>query len=209
MNMIYDRIAVRYDRMHSRWLAWAGGEAQAALEAVVRSRLQPGMRVLDAGCGTGEFARHLARTHKRLDMHLVDSSAEMLRQCKDLAARCVQSSMTTLPYENGLFDIVVAAWSIEATDDPDLAIAELVRVVKPGGMLIAAFCADEKAGWMGNILRTCVELRGTGRFLSRNRVLAAAQHAGVIDAMHYRLRGPAAVISFHKPNSVAAIQLAA
>src|SRR6056297_2190782 len=55
----YERLAPRYDRLHHRWLRHAGGEAQAALEALVRALATPNSKLLDAGCGTGKLARTL------------------------------------------------------------------------------------------------------------------------------------------------------
>ena len=57
MVRIYGQLAPVYDVLHRRWLRFAGGEAQAALEAAVRIAISPRATLLDAGCGTGRFAR--------------------------------------------------------------------------------------------------------------------------------------------------------
>ncbi len=56
---LYYKLAPRYDKLHHRWLRHAGGEAQAALEGLVRALATPNSRLLDAGCGTGNLARRL------------------------------------------------------------------------------------------------------------------------------------------------------
>ena len=198
MSAIYDRIATRYDRLHRRWLSWAGGEAQAALEAVVLSRLERGMTVLDAGCGTGRLARHLSQVAAPVDLELVDSSREMLRRCGDLAYPSRVADIMDLPHEDGRFDLVVAAWSIEATKDPYAALSELLRVLRPGGFLVVSFCSDCPVSGIGRLFRALVRLRGTGRFLSADRVVAAAEHGGATATIRHRVAGPAATISFRK-----------
>jgi ubiquinone/menaquinone biosynthesis C-methylase UbiE len=83
-----DTIAPDYDSLHGRWLRYAGGEAQAAFEGATTGLLRPGMRVVDVGCGTGEFARRLmASCDFYADFTLVDPSTAMLARSTDLPVR--------------------------------------------------------------------------------------------------------------------------
>lgn len=211
MSAIYDSLARRYDRLHARWLAWAGGEAQAALEAAVLSRLEPGMSVLDAGCGTGRLARHLAHAAPAsVRVTLIDSSVEMLRFCRDLPYRAECADLTDLPYDDASFDIVVAAWSVEATPDPDRAISELFRVLRPWGYLVVAFCSTNPTKRIaGRLLRHGVERRGAGRFLDPERVIAQARLSGADAVIRHRVEGPASTISLRKGKEVSDCALAA
>ena len=82
---LYSRLAPSYDLLHRRWLKYAGGEAQAALEAAVRGAYRPGAALLDVGCGTGAFARALLSEGVAAeDLTLLDPSAAMLSRCADL-----------------------------------------------------------------------------------------------------------------------------
>lgn len=196
MRHVYDTLAARYDLMHGRWLHHAGGEAQAALEASLVTRIAPGQRVLDAGCGTGTMARSLmARFGGQLSLTLLDASREMLARTADIEADRVHGSLLAMPFEAGLFDIAVAAWSIEATGDETAAIRELMRVVRPAGHVIVAFCATEPAGRIGaRVLKKTVALRRAGSFIDAARVEDVFWRHGAARVIRHRCGGPAAVI---------------
>ena len=196
MTEIYDRLAPDYDRLHRRWLKHAGGEAQAALEAAVRAVATPGSTLLDAGCGTGAFVRALIAEGQSPDrITLLDPSDAMLKRCADLPVRRVKGRLEALPFAAGRFDIVTCAWALETASDPALALAELARVVRPGGVLCLAFCAEAPAGapaaW---IMRQAILLRGTGRFLSRSRVVERLGSAVGFEVRTVPSNGPAAAL---------------
>jgi SAM-dependent methyltransferase len=93
----------------------------------------PRGRALDAACGTGRHAGHLAAMgHEVVG---VDSSAEMLevaqRRLPDVGLR--QASIESLPFPDGRFDLAVCALALTHLPSLDLAIAELARVVRPSG----------------------------------------------------------------------------
>lgn len=193
---LYDRIAPRYDRAHRRWLRHAGGQAQAALEAAARAVATPQARLLDAGCGTGAFARALiAEGDAPARMTLLDPAPAMLARCADLPVRRVAGRLEALPFANASFDVVTCAWALETTPDLDLALRELRRVLRPGGALLLAFCADAPAGdataWL---MRQAVKWRGAGCFLRRDRVVRALRADGAFDVKPLPVSGPAAAL---------------
>ncbi|MFD1158902.1 methyltransferase domain-containing protein [Roseovarius aestuarii] len=174
---LYDKLAPRYDKLHHRWLRHAGGEAQAALEGLVRALATPNSRLLDAGCGTGNLARRLiAEGMPPNSMTLLDPSAAMLARCADIPVPKIQGRLESLPFEDGTFDLVTCAWALETVPDPHLALSELCRVVRAGGALCLAFCADEPArGLADSLMRQALLFRGTGRFMSRSRLMQAIE----------------------------------
>ena len=93
-----------------------------------------GRRVLDIGCGKGRFLRVLREQEPGAEYWGLDLSAEMLRFVPpEIHTR--QGSMTELPFEDGFFDAAYATESIEHAVEIARAIAEMCRVVKPGGRL--------------------------------------------------------------------------
>jgi SAM-dependent methyltransferase len=95
-------------------------------------------RALEAGCGTGYFAR-LLQTERGMPLIPVDIGSEGLRRARAMGVeRPVQANILSLPFANGAFDLVL---SIDVL--PHLArgveqqgIDELARVLAPGGLLV-------------------------------------------------------------------------
>ncbi len=205
---VYDRLAERYDRLHFRWLRLAGGEAQGALEAMVRLCLQRGSQLLDVGCGTGNLARSLVTEGTpAASITIVDRSSEMLRNCADLPVRIVQAEVEALPFADKSFDIVTCAWALEATRDPIRSLEELCRVVRPGGTLCVAFCSDHKTGVLLDIaMRKAVEIRRTGTFLAKDELTSIIEAKGEYHVRLVPTRGP--VSAFFARRFPAPVQMA-
>jgi SAM-dependent methyltransferase len=104
-----------------------------AFEAV--AELAPG-RVLDAGCGTGEFAERLQR---ELGTHVqaIDLSARMVELTAQRGVPAEVADIQALPFADGEFDVAVANWVLYHVEDLDRGLAELARVLRPGGALVA------------------------------------------------------------------------
>jgi malonyl-CoA O-methyltransferase len=93
-----------------------------------------GKRVLDAGCGKGRFARVFLEQEPTAEIWGMDISEEMLRHVPP-GIHTRQGSLTELPFEDAWFDAVYATESLEHAVEIDKAVAELCRVVKPGGRI--------------------------------------------------------------------------
>ena len=95
----------------------------------------PGRRLLDAGCGTGHNVRFLSRFGHATG---IDISAEAIRFCRENHVPAVQGSVLSLPFRDASFDVVTSfdvlyhRW----VEDDAAAVRELVRVVRPGGVLL-------------------------------------------------------------------------
>jgi ubiquinone/menaquinone biosynthesis C-methylase UbiE len=107
--------------------------------------LKPASRILDVGCGPGWFWASVAnKVPEKIDITLCDLSPGMVREaverCQGLpfgSVRGQDAEATTLPFEDGSFDAVIAMHMLYHLAEPAKGIAEMFRVLKPGGFLAA------------------------------------------------------------------------
>jgi len=124
------------------WSHFAPLEALTTVAAghlVNFSKLRPGDRVLDVACGTGVVAVTAARSGARVKG--LDLSPVLLERARFNASLAnvevpfLEGDVETLPYEDGEFDVVVSQFGHMFAPRPDVAIREMLRVLRPGGIL--------------------------------------------------------------------------
>jgi len=93
-----------------------------------------GQRVLDVGCGKGRFARVFHEQEPEAELWGLDISEAMLERVPE-GIRTRAGSMTELPFEDASFDGAYATESLEHAVETEKAVAEICRVVKPGGRI--------------------------------------------------------------------------
>lgn len=94
-----------------------------------------GRLALDAGCGKGRFARVLQEQNPEARIVALDLALAMLEHAKPPLRPCC-GTLTQYPFRDESFDFVYATESLEHAVDIDKAIAELTRVLRPGGKLV-------------------------------------------------------------------------
>jgi demethylmenaquinone methyltransferase/2-methoxy-6-polyprenyl-1,4-benzoquinol methylase len=132
VRSMFDRIAPVYDVMNRAMTMGLDRKwRRLTAEAVVR----PGDRVLDACCGTGDLALADARAGGRVTG--VDFSEEMLARAERKAPefQWVHADAAALPFEDGSFEVVTVGFGIRNLADLEAGLAELARVLVPGGRL--------------------------------------------------------------------------
>jgi SAM-dependent methyltransferase len=96
-----------------------------------------GTRLLDAACGPGTTAAAAAaRGAEPVGVDLARGMVELARK-RHPALRFIPGDVEHLPFEDGSFDAVVAGFLLHHLPDPDRAVAELARVLVPGGRIAA------------------------------------------------------------------------
>jgi SAM-dependent methyltransferase len=115
------------------WYAGMRAISLALLEQALPAR--SGLRILDAGCGTGNNLVHFARLGRAVGL---DLSEEALRFCRSRGVAVVGGSLRALPFPDARFDCVTSfdvlyhRW----VEDDAAAVRELARVLAPGGLLL-------------------------------------------------------------------------
>jgi len=104
--------------------------------------------LLDAGCGTGNLLQAIQRCHPALTLHGLDFSEAMLRRARNKVSDAILTTgnlNAILPYPTGFFDVVTCINALYAVAQPEYTVAELRRVLKPGGTLIVSSpCAQPR-----------------------------------------------------------------
>lgn len=108
------------------------GRFQAVLKMLGDSS---SLRILDAGCGKGRFAKALSGKYPLAEIWGVDLSEAMLRHVPP-EVRTRQGTLLNLPFVDDFFDYAFCIEALEHAIDPGAAIGELCRVVKAGGRVV-------------------------------------------------------------------------
>jgi demethylmenaquinone methyltransferase / 2-methoxy-6-polyprenyl-1,4-benzoquinol methylase len=129
---MFDRIAPVYDAMNRLMTA---GLDRSWRRLTVESVVQPGDRVLDACCGTGDLA--VAAEREGGYVTGLDFSAAMLERArrKSDTVTWLEGDLLALPFEDASFDAATVGFGMRNVADLDAALAELRRVLRPGGRL--------------------------------------------------------------------------
>ena len=117
-------------------------------------------RVLELACGTGQITSRLCG--KVMSWEATDFSVRMTavtsRRFKNSNVSCRVEDATNLTYDNSLFDVVVIANALHIMPNPEKALREIYRVLKPNGFLIApTFVYD---GYVNKIKVSMLEKTG-------------------------------------------------
>ena len=143
MRAMFDRIARVYDRMNS--VMTAGLHHQWRRRAVDLAEVGPGQRVLDVACGTGDLALELARrVGPGGEVIGSDFSENMLALARQKAAatatagpvRFEWANALELPYRDNEFAAATVGFGARNFSDLELGLAEMARVVRPGGHVV-------------------------------------------------------------------------
>jgi SAM-dependent methyltransferase len=106
------------------------------LAGILRDRTDPAV-IIDVGCGDGAALELAARRNPGHRFAGVDWSADALRQARTRCLTVVRGSVNPgLPVADGAADVVIMSELIEHLVDPDGAVAEVRRILRPGGSLL-------------------------------------------------------------------------
>lgn len=107
------------------------------LEVDLVRRYGQGKSVLEAGCGTGLLLERFAAFASRAEGF--DLSPGMLEKARERGLSVKEGSVTEIPFEDASFDVVCSFKVLAHVPDIEKALAEMARVTRPGGVILAEF----------------------------------------------------------------------
>jgi ubiquinone/menaquinone biosynthesis C-methylase UbiE len=117
-----------YKRLHPKWT-----DSMTIYGNLIGEEVKSGTKVLDIGCGHGEFLKDIyARTQ-----HTYGLDPDKIGLKKNTIIKHKHVGMADeIPFKDNFFDVVVSAWVLEHVENPEKVFGEIYRVLKPGGKVI-------------------------------------------------------------------------
>ncbi|MBQ7486509.1 MAG: class I SAM-dependent methyltransferase [Clostridia bacterium] len=186
----FDAQAAEYDARDTMYYSRAGKISCRDIAAQIRD--VPYQSLLDVGCGTGYLINLLAR-QKRARYCGADLSDEMIRVSKGKGipgAEFVVCAADRLPYPDESFDIVTCSQSFHHYPYQDRAMAEVWRVLKPGGLYILSDTGiGGIGGWIDNHILFKLARTGDCRTTDRKGIAQMMEHAGFTVTVCRQIQG--------------------
>ncbi|MFL5304924.1 MAG: class I SAM-dependent methyltransferase [Polyangia bacterium] len=171
----YDQIAAGYNRRYQL-------NAYAGIWSTILSVLRDAGRthVLEVGCGTGFWLAKLAAV-PGATVAGIDPSTEMLRQAQGTAGGDLRQGVAEdLPWDDAAFDVVLCINALHHFEEPEAAIKEAFRALRPGGKFLSVGLDPEEGldRWYVYDFFPEALARDRRRFASRDRRLSWLEAAG-------------------------------
>lgn len=160
LQIIPDMEALK-TKLKATWISGDFGKiaesfAVGAAEFVERQNLKPGMRVLDVACGNGNQSIPAARTGAEVTgvdiaLNLIEQARKWAKE-ENLDIKFDEGDAENLPYADTEFDVVMTMFGAMFAPRPELVSAELLRVCRPGGLIVMANWTP--TGFIGQMFKT-------------------------------------------------------
>lgn len=209
MRRLFETIADRYDFI-TRFLSFGRDRAWKA-RLIDLAGVQPGWRVLDLACGTGDLAFDAARRGARVvGLDITLRMLQLAHARQDVGGvSWVAGDMTALPVPAAAFDLVTTGYGLRNVPDLPRALAEIHRVLRPGGLACSLDFNRPERAWLRAIYLSYLTVVGSSlgwalhrdpdtyryipesirRYPGARGVVSLMEQAGFRDVRHIRVLG--------------------
>ncbi|XP_010416783.1 PREDICTED: uncharacterized methyltransferase At1g78140, chloroplastic isoform X2 [Camelina sativa] len=208
-------VSFLYERGWRQNFIWGGFPGPEKEFEMAKDYLKPvlGGNIIDASCGSGMFSRLFARSQLFSLVVALDYSENMLRQCYELLNQeenfpnkeklvLVRADIARLPFLSGSVDAVHAGAALHCWPSPSSAVAEISRVLRPGGVFVATtFIYDGLFSFipfLKNFRQEIMRYSGAHVFLSERELEDLCTACGLVGFTRVR-NGPFIMLSATKP----------
>ncbi len=134
VRSMFDRLAGRYDLLNT--LLSGGSDARWRRAAARATGLQPGGRALDVATGSGKLAEELRKLGGRVTGLGFSAGMLAVPAAGAPGPAYVRGDALALPFPDGSFDAATIAFGLRNLADPERGLAEMRRVLRPGGRAV-------------------------------------------------------------------------
>lgn len=207
VNALFSRVAPHYDLLNN--VISLGTQKLWRRELFKQVSISPNAQALDVCCGTADLAIDLARRIPNGRVTGLDFNPEMLKLAFNKTKMIgnlflIHGDAMNLPFDDQQFDIVTIGFGLRNVPDADQALAEIYRVLKPGGQFISLEMSQPtnpvvKLGWKayfkafpflatvaGGQLKDYQYLQKTSQQFVSARQLARMMKAAGFEGVHYQ-----------------------
>ncbi|XP_011016296.1 PREDICTED: uncharacterized methyltransferase At1g78140, chloroplastic [Populus euphratica] len=190
-------ISFLYERGWRQNFVWGGFPGPEKEFEMMKDYLKPvlGGNILDASCGSGLFSRLFAKSGLFSLVTALDYSENMLKQCYEFVQQeenfpkenfiLVRADIARLPFVSGSLDAVHAGAAIHCWPSPSAAVAEVSRVLRPGGVFVATtYILDGPFSFipfLKPISQRFTQVSGSNFFLSERELEAVCRACGLVN----------------------------
>jgi len=160
---MFGTIAPRYDLI-TRLLSF-GGDQRWKTRAIAMAGIAPGQDVLDLACGTGDLAllaaaRGAAVVGLDLTMPMIELARQRVAPASHRAPAWLVGDMHALPMPSERFHVVTTGYGLRNVPDLRVALSEIYRVLRPGGILCSLDFNKPESAWLRAVYLTYLDAVG-------------------------------------------------
>ncbi|XAR62166.1 Sterol 24-C-methyltransferase [Bertholletia excelsa] len=207
-------VSFLYERGWRQSFLWGGFPGPEKEFELTKDYLKPvlGGNIVDASCGSGMFSRLFAKSGLFSLVIALDFSENMLRQCYEFVKQeenlpkekliLVRADISRLPFASGSVDALHAGAALHCWPSPSAAVAEISRVLRPGGVFVATtYILDGPFAvvpFLRPLRRNIGQISGSHIFLAERELEDLCTACGLVGFTCTR-NGPFVMISATKP----------